>query len=325
MMEFVLSAGFWIARAHGDARIGARWCAVLLFVVVFLSMMSVDAVAQPPRIGLWNGKAPVGAADGDGATEAADAFLTVHLPEPVAGAAATRTPAAVICPGGGYGGLVTGAEGHGIAAWLGRHGIAGLVLEYRLPKGRPFVPGRDAARAIRTARARAGEWRIDPSRVGIIGFSAGGHLASTAATRFDAGDPAAADPVERMSSRPDFAVLVYPVITMGPGGHGGSLRNLLGADPAADLVERFSSERQVTARTPPTFLAHAVDDKPVPIANSRAFHEACRRAGVESRLLELPSGGHGLDGYKGPNWDAWQTGALEFLAGLRLVPAPAPQ
>jgi acetyl esterase/lipase len=292
---------------------------LLIFVV------GVAGAAEPaaPRVGIWNGKAPLGAADGDGATEAADAFITVHLPEPGAGGAAARTPAAVICPGGGYGGLVTGAEGHGIAAWLGRHGIAGLVLEYRLPKGRPFVPGRDAARAIRTVRARAAEWRLDPARIGIIGFSAGGHLASTAATQFDAGDPQAADPVERMSSRPDFAIRVYPVITMGPGGHGGSLRNLLGAEPSPELVERFSSERQVTAKTPPTFLAHAVDDKPVPIGNSRAFHEACRRAGVESRLLELPSGGHGLDGYKGPNWDAWQTGSLQWLSGLGLVPAAA--
>jgi acetyl esterase/lipase len=272
------------------------------------------AAAEPIEVPLWPGPAPVGDGSVDGAGKPR---ITVHIPENPNGAAA------VICPGGGYGGLVTGAEGHGIAAWLGRHGIAGIVLEYRLPAGRSAVPFLDAPRAIRTARHRAAEWKLDPARVGIIGFSAGGHLAATAATHPAAGDPAATDPIDRLSGRPAFAILVYPVITMGPAGHGGSLRNLLGAEPSPELVERFSSERQVTAKTPPTFLAHAVDDKPVPIGNSRAFHEACRRAGVESRLLELPSGGHGLDGYKGPNWDAWQTGSLEWLSGLGLVPAAA--
>jgi acetyl esterase/lipase len=205
-----------------------------------------------------------------------------------------------------------------------RHGIAGIVLEYRLPKGRSFVPIADASRALRTVRARAEEWRIDPRRVGVVGFSAGGHLASTAATMFDEGDPQAADPVARQSSRPDFAILVYPVITMREGGHAGSRKNLLGESPEAALVERFSNDAQVTPRTPPTFLAHAVDDRPVPIGNSRGFHEACVRAGVKSRLLELPSGGHGLDGYKGPNWDAWQSAAIEWLASLGMAPAPPP-
>jgi len=284
-----------------------------------------------PRLPLWNGTAPVGqpregaAADSSGQTEPGDAFITVHLPAaPAGGGPAARTPAAVICPGGGYGGLVTGAEGHGIAAWLVRHGIAGIVLEYRLPKGRSFVPIADASRALRTVRARADAWRIDPHRVGIVGFSAGGHLASTAATTFDEGDPQAADPVARQSSRPDFAILVYPVITMREGVHPGSKRNLLGESPPPELMDRFSGETRVTARTPPTFLAHAVDDRPVPIDNSRSFHAACVRAGVESRLLELPSGGHGLDGYKGPQWDAWQSAAIAWLASLGMAPASPP-
>jgi len=308
----------------------ARRRAGLLVVAVMLAVAPrAPAADDPPRIPLWTGTAPVGqprdgaAADSSAETEAADAFITVHLPAaPAAGTTAARTPAAVICPGGGYGGLVTGAEGHGIAAWLVRHGIAGIVLEYRLPKGRPFVPIADASRALRTVRARAEEWRIDPRRVGIVGFSAGGHLASTAATMFDDGDPQAADPVARQSSRPDFAILVYPVITMLEGGHAGSRKNLLGESPGPALVERFSNDAQVTARTPPTFLAHAIDDRPVPIGNSRGFHEACTRAGVNSRLLELPSGGHGLDGYKGPNWDAWQSGALAWLASLGIVAEP---
>lgn len=296
----------------------ARSVLALLALVAVAGPRSVAVAAEPrAREGLWGGRAPIGR-PGEPATEEADAFITAHLPDGIAEGA--TTPAVVICPGGGYGGLVTGPEGHGIAAWLNAHGIAGVVLEYRLPAGRSFVPLADAGRAIRTVRARAKEWGVDPDRVGIMGFSAGGHLASTAATHFDSGDATAADPVARESSRPDFAILVYPVIVMGEGTHSGSKDNLLGRDPPADLVALFSNERQVSERTPPTYLAHAVDDGPVPISNSRAFHAACRAAGVKSELLELPSGGHGLDGYKGPNWDAWQTGALEWLAGLGLVP-----
>lgn len=292
-----------------------------LLGAIVVSVCTVPALAaDPPRFGLWNGRAPVGA-PGEGTTEEADAFVTIHLPEGVP--AGTTTPAVVICPGGGYGGLVTGPEGHGIASWLNDHGIAGVVLEYRLPKGRAFVPLSDAARAIRTVRARAAEWGVDPTKVGVAGFSAGGHLASTVATHFDRGDARADDPVDRESSRPDFAILVYPVVVMGEGTHSASRENLLGKNPPPDLAALFSNERQVSDATPPTYLAHAVDDGPVPIANSRAFHAACRAEGVESRLLELPSGGHGLDGYAGPNWEAWQTGALEWLAGLGIVPEVA--
>jgi acetyl esterase/lipase len=293
-------------------------------VVALLPFLLVAAgtarSAEPARYGLWHGSSPIGA-PGDSATEEADAFITVHLPP--GGAERKASTAVVICPGGGYGGLVTGPEGHGIATWLNAHGIAGVVLEYRLPKGRPFVPLADASRALRTVRSNAAAWQIDPRRVGIMGFSAGGHLASTAATHFDDGNAKATDPIEKESSRPDFAILVYPVVTMGGDGHSGSRTNLLGESPDPGLLELFSNEKQVTKHTPPVYLAHAIDDAPVPIANSRMFHEACKRAEVPSRLIELPRGGHGLDGYQGPNWDAWQSGALEWLATLELVPAAA--
>lgn len=269
-----------------------------------------DREAQ--KIALWPEKAPVG----DGAFESTDAAITVHLPEP----GQAKTAAVVICPGGGYRGRVVGPEGHGIAEWLNEHGIAGIVLEYRLPGGRPFVPLLDAQRAIRTVRARADAWNIDPKRIGIIGFSAGGHLASTAATHFDAGNPQATDPIERLSCRPDFAILVYPVITMDEKTHSGSKANLLGEDPKPELLELFSNEKQVTAQTPPTFLAHALDDKVVAPDNSRAFYEALRSRGVPAEFLELPSGGHGLNGYKGPMWDAWQSRSLEWLAEEKLIP-----
>ena len=269
------------------------------------------ARADEPRIALWNGRAPVG----NGKFVEAEAWITVHRPDKSNGAAI------VICPGGGYGGLVTGPEGHGIAAWLNRHGITGVVLEYRLPAGRPFVPLLDAQRAIRTVRSRAGEWGIDPARIGIMGFSAGGHLASTAGTHFDDGDPNAADAVARVSCRPDFMILVYPVVTMSEKTHGGSRTNLLGPEPSPALIELFSNERQVTAHTPPAFLAHAQDDEPVPPINSKAFYDALQAHKVASEYLALPSGGHGLNGYQGPMWDAWQEKSLAWLAQLKLIPA----
>jgi acetyl esterase/lipase len=229
----------------------------------------------------------------------------------------------VICPGGGYGALMKDPEGHGIAAWLNRHGITGVVLEYRLPAGRSYVPLLDAQRAIRTVRGNAKKWDIDPWRIGIMGFSAGGHLASTAGTHFDDGDPDATDAVDRISSRPDFMILVYPVITMGEKTHQGSKDNLLGKDPSPKLVELFSNEKQVTARTPPTFLAHAVDDTPVPPDNSESFYMALQAQKVAAQYLELPSGGHGLNGYKGPMWDAWQEKSLAWLADLKIAPSDA--
>lgn len=263
-----------------------------------------------PRMPLWKGPAPVG----NGQFKDEEAFITMHQPEKPNGTAV------IICPGGGYGGLVTGAEGHGIAAWLNKHGIAGVVLEYRMPKGRPYVPLYDAQRAIRTMRANAKEWKLDPSRIGIMGFSAGGHLASTAGTHFDTGAMSAKDPIDQVSCRPDFTLLVYPVVTMTDKGHQGSKQNLLGANPTPELVELFSNEKHVTDKTPPTFLAHALDDKPVPPENSKMLFEALQAHKIPSKYLELPSGGHGLNGYKGPMWDAWQKQALEFLAEQKLIP-----
>lgn len=270
---------------------------------------------NPPRSPLWDGRAPIG----DGKFEQADAWITVHRPQQANGAAV------VICPGGGYGGLVVGPEGHGIAAWLNQHGITGIVLEYRLPAGRPFVPLLDAQRAIRKVRASAKEWEIDPKRVGIMGFSAGGHLASTAGTHFDDGDPAATDPTDRFGCRPDFLILVYPVIVMDETTHQGCKNNLFGKSPSPKLLESFSNEKQVTARTPPAYLAHAIDDKAVPSQHSRVFHQALQNHRVTAELLELPRGGHGLDGYKGPMWDAWQSGSLNWLARLKMIPANNPR
>ncbi len=212
------------------------------FLSLIIRIPAAESVVAE-KLSLWPARAPVG----EGQFETTNVAITVHRPPPDR---ATGT-AMVICPGGGYGGLVTGAEGHGIAAWLNAHGIAGIVLEYRLPRGRAFVPLLDAQRTIRTVRSKAEAWGIKPDRIGIIGFSAGGHLASTAATHFDLGDPKAADPVERLSCRPDFAVLVYPVVTLsGARAHGGSRDNLLGRDATTERRNLFSNERQVTDQTP---------------------------------------------------------------------------
>ena len=268
---------------------------------------------QPERIALWTDQAPIG----DGKFAEGKAFITVHRPARGNGASV------VICPGGGYGGLVTGPEGHGIADWLNQHGITGVVLEYRLPAGKAFVPLLDAQRAIRMVRSKAKDWGCDPARIGIMGFSAGGHLAATAATHFDSGDAKSTDPVQRFGCRPDFAILVYPVITMGAATHGGSKQNLLGANPPAETVDMFSNEKQVTDKTPPTFLAHAQDDGMVTPDNSKLFYEALLAHQVPAEYLKLPSGGHGLNGYHGPMWDAWQSQSLKWLAARKFIPQAA--
>ena len=291
-----------------------RSCLPALLIVCVLAAASLHAADAVPRLPLWNGKAPIG----EGKFADGDAFISVHRPEKPNGTAV------VICPGGGYGGLVTGAEGHGIATWLNQHGIIGIVLEYRLPHGNRFLPLLDAQRAIRMARANAAEWGCNPKQIGIIGFSAGGHLASTAATHFDAGLPDDPDPVNKFSSRPDFAILIYPVISFGEKAHAGTKHNLLGNAADAATVAFYSNELQVTDQTPPTFLAHAKDDKMVPIENSKMFYEALLAHKVPGKLLELPSGGHGLNGYKGPMWDAWQTQSLQWLEEQKLITPALP-
>lgn len=276
----------------------------ILFVLLLPACSAVTASAKdkPNTTPLWPGDEP-----------RSKAKITLHQPDQPNGAAV------VICPGGGYGMLVAGPEGHGIAKWLNQHGITVIVLEYELPKGRPNIPLNDAQHAIRTARTNAKDWGIDPKRIGIMGFSAGGHLASAAGTHFDQGDPGATDPIERNSCRPDFMVLVHTAISMGDKGHRGSRRQLLGKKPTAELIEQFSSEKQVTKDTPPVYLAHAIDDKVVVPDNSAMFHAACQEHGVASTYLELPHGGHGLNRYQGPMWDAWQTGSLKWLEELKMI------
>jgi acetyl esterase/lipase len=216
--------------------------------------------------------------------------------------------AVVICPGGGYGHLADTYEGVDVARRFNAMGVAGIVLKYRLaPRYRHPAPLDDARRALRLTRHHAKEWSIDSGRVGILGFSAGGHLAATASTHFDDGDANANDPIDRLSSRPDFSVLVYPVITMsGPKHHGGSRNNLLGPEADPKLVEDLSNEKRVTNRTPPAFLVHTSEDGAVPPENSVLYYQACHKLRVPAELHVFQKGRHGLGlGPRGLPFSAW--------------------
>jgi acetyl esterase/lipase len=242
---------------------------------------------QPEPIPLWANGAP--GAKGD----APEDVPSVQLYQPPADKASGA--AIVVCPGGGYGHLAR-HEGHDIAVWLNGLGVTAVVLKYRLgPKYQHPAMMQDALRAIRFTRSKASEWKIDPNRVGVIGFSAGGHLASTAATQFNVGDPNASDPVEKLSSRPDLLILCYPVVTMtDPFAHKGSRLNLLGENPPRQLIDLMSSEKQVTDQTPPTFLFHTGDDPVVPAVNSLMFALALRKKKVPYELQIYEHGRHGV-------------------------------
>lgn len=232
--------------------------------------------------------------------------------------------AVVICPGGGYGMLAWDWEGTDIAGFLVSKGIAAFVLKYRLPNAKsqptPYLaPLQDAQRAMRIIRANAAKWNINPNKVGVMGFSAGGHLASTLATHFDAGDSNATDSIERQSCRPDFAILMYPVISMSkPIMHAGSRNNLLGENPDSTLALRYSNELQVTSATPPSILFHATDDKGVPVENSLLFYQACKNAGVPVEMHLYPTGGHGFGLAVGKGHLAgWPDRLSEWLRSLK--------
>ena len=237
---------------------------------------------------LWSGPAP-----GALGAEASDIpALTVFLPRTMT----ANTPAMIVCPGGGYVNLATNHEGRQVASYLNSLGIAAFVLRSRLgPRYHHPIELGDAQRAIRTLRAHAAEWRLDPARIGIMGFSAGGHLAMTASTKFDVGNAGAPDIVDRAGSRPDFTVLGYPVISMTEAWtHQGSKNSLLGATPDAELAKSLSGELLVTKQTPPTFLFHTNADTAVPAENSVYYYLALRKAGVPAEMHIFERGPHGV-------------------------------
>jgi len=237
---------------------------------------------------------------------------------------ATRQ-AVVICPGGGYGVLAYDWEGTDIAKLLNSHGIAGIVLKYRLPASGSQVnpheaPLMDAQRAMRLVRQHAEEWNIDPGQVGVMGFSAGGHLASTLATHLDKGTPDADREVETFSARPDFAILGYPVISLKEHiSHIGSRNNLLGKSPSEELVDYYSNDLQVGDDAPPTFIFHSQDDKTVPVQHSLLFYEALVDHQVPVEMHLYPIGGHGYSlgiNAEGTHTD-WTDACIRWLARFR--------
>ncbi|MSR32293.1 MAG: alpha/beta hydrolase [Gemmataceae bacterium] len=252
-------------------------------------VLATLALAQEPQtFPLWAKGAP-GAV---GETDPDKPSLTVYLPAQ----GKSNGSAVVVCPGGGYGGLAMGHEGKDIAAFLNQLGVSAFVLKYRLaPRYKHPSPMLDAQRAIRTVRSRAEEFKIDGKKIGIWGFSAGGHLASTAGTQFDAGKADSEDPIERASCRPDFLILSYPVITLEPPfAHMGSRYNLLGKDADAKLVASLCNHTRVTAQTPPTFLFHTDADTGVPPENSVLFYLALKKHKVPAELHIYEKGRHGV-------------------------------
>jgi acetyl esterase/lipase len=227
----------------------------------------------------------------------------------------------VICPGGGYGNLAMDHEGKQVAEYFNALGVTAAVLQYRVVKpGRPGplhpAPLEDVQRALRLMRSKAGEWKIEKDKIGLIGFSAGGHLASTAGTHFDDGDKDAKDPVDRVGCRPDFLMLAYPVITMEAGiTHGGSRKNLLGDAPDAKLVENLSNEKQVTAKTPPVFIFQTNEDTTVVPENAVRFYLACKKVNVPAELHLYEKGKHGvgMNPKTGTATDRWGERLAEWL------------
>ena len=258
----------------------------LLFV--FIAIAAAAEETAPKVELLW----PNGAPGALGNDESDRPSLTIHLPKTPPSVAS----GVVVCPGGGYGMLALDHEGRQIAQWLNARGVAAFVLKYRLgPRYHHPVELGDAQRALRFVRQHAVEYGIAADKIGIWGFSAGGHLASTAGTHFDGGNSGAPDPIDRMSSRPDFMILSYPVISFTtPYTHRGSLRNLLGDAPDAQLAASLSSETQVSPQTPPTFLFHTSADTGVPPENSVLFYLALRKAGVPAEMHIYEPGPHGV-------------------------------
>jgi acetyl esterase/lipase len=245
-----------------------------------------------------------------------DPSLYVYLP-PADQATGT---AVLICPGGGYGVLAFNHEGYAIAKWLNENGIAGIILKYRLPsdlimKKKSIGPLQDAQEALRTIRRNAAKWNIDPQKIGVMGFSAGGHLASTLSTHFDEKVYEAKDTI---SARPDFSLLIYPVITMDSSfTHAGSRRNLLGDDPSIEVITHFSNELRITENTPPAFLVHSSDDNVVPVKNSIVYYEGLKKYNSPSELHVFQKGGHGYGLATGKDTQsAWPALCLSWMKSL---------
>ncbi|MCE2798874.1 MAG: alpha/beta hydrolase [Planctomycetaceae bacterium] len=286
-----------------------------LALVIALSGMTLAIEPEDIQVPLW----PEGAPGALGNEPKDVPTLTVRKVE-----SSNPTGALIICPGGGYGGLAMDHEGKQIVQWANSMGLTAVLCDYR-HRGKGYghpAPSQDALRAVRLVRAKASEWNIDPNKIGIMGFSAGGHLVSTVITQFDAGNKESTDTVARESSRPDFAILCYPVISMGSSfTHRGSEVNLLGEKASKETLEQFASERHVRSDTPPTFLMHTVEDKPVPVENSLVFYQAMVAKQVPGELHIYQKGPHGVGLARNiPGTSDWPLACQRWLKQLQMVP-----
>jgi len=299
-------------------------CLTLLFAVAFLS-------AQTTTVKVWPEGPPGAKVEPNYREETimdqgkprvarvTDPVLLVYLPAPEK----ANGSAVVICPGGGYMRLAMDHEGYDIANWLNEMGIAGIILKYRLPsdaimENKSVGPLEDAQEAIRIVRRRAQEWHIQPNRIGIMGFSAGGHLAATASTQFA---EQVYKPADTTSARPDFSILLYPVISMQqPTTHMGSRNNLLGQNPSQELIDRFSNELRITPETPPAFLVHSADDPAVPVGNSIGYFKALVKNKIPAELHVYQKGGHGYGLAKGRGTESgWPDACRAWLKQMGLL------
>lgn len=300
--------------------------------ILLAGALTMNLLAQPRVLKLWPDGIPGSKNDPayvenivttDGRVTRANNVvtpdLTVFLPDP----AKANGAAVLICPGGGYGTLAFDHEGNAIARWLNDNGIAGIILKYRLPSDRIMTdksvgPLQDAQEAIRVIRRNAAGWKIDPKKVGVIGFSAGGHLASTISTHY-------ADKVydvkDNTSARPDFSLLIYPVVSMDTTiTHRGTRNNLIGPDPTEKNVNRFSNEKQITRDTPPAFLVHSSDDNAVPVMNSIGYYIGLQKNKIPTELHIFQKGGHGYGlSPNGGTESSWPGLCIKWLKAMGLI------
>lgn len=295
------------------------------FYLILFFMLSAQLLKSQSIVKLWPkgtpgevvSPKPEETFDGKRVRYVSEPTLTVYLPSKEQNTGV----AVIICPGGGYGIEAMDHEGYDVADFLQSHGIAGIVLKYRLPYGHSELPLQDAQQAMRLVRFHAEEWQIDPTKVGIAGFSAGGHLASTLSTHFDSGKKDAVDPIDRLSSRPDFSILLYPVVTFKEEwGHMGSRENLIGKTNDWKIIERFCNELQVTNQTPPAFIALADDDTAVKPRNSIEYYLALKREGIPAELHIFKEGGHGFGMHKtGKAHDQWPLMVVEWMKAMKYI------
>ena len=304
-----------------------------ILTLSLLSLMNLSLIAQQKVIKVWTDKIP-GAIKSSTYQEefqldenqttriskVTEPTLTIYSPPKEI----TNGAAIIICPGGGYARLSIDREGFQIASWFSKLGITAIILKYRLPsdeimKDKSIGPLEDAQEAIRVVRRHAKEWGLNIYKIGIMGFSAGGHLAATASTHFNDDVYGANDTI---SARPDFSILIYPVISMDLSiTHKGSRENLLGKKPSKEMVESFSNELKVTDETPPAFLALAADDGSVPIENSINYFYALKKNNIPAELHIYEKGGHGFGmGKKGGSEAGWPEACMNWLKARKLVP-----